>query len=278
MLHSPQPAFATSEGLRVLLIRLHDAGPGAWRSDPEAAALMQYTIRKYAGLARKHRQEPEDAAPAAFDAMRSSSVRGADDPWAVVTRAVDITLKADEQAAGMLCSTHQARRAEYSGFHEAERFSDRETSITEYHPAFRVEAPDDTEDESDDRSEQARRALEETIALFVALDWPEDVTRAAIEYLSGRLIETGSRRAAYESLRRDKHARALLDLPRVSWTMLLRVVLGSPDPTLAATNTGRGVLLRLTRGYPVAEIAADDDLALTIILANPITVRGGELS
>ena len=83
-----------------------------------------------------------------------------------------------------------------SELQRAERFSDRETSITEYHPAFRVDAPEDTDDESDDRSEQARRALEETIALFVALDWPEDLTRAAIEYISGRLIETGSRRAA----------------------------------------------------------------------------------
>ena len=40
MLQTTQPAFATSEGLRVLLVRLHDAGPGAWRTDPEAAALM----------------------------------------------------------------------------------------------------------------------------------------------------------------------------------------------------------------------------------------------
>lgn len=120
-------------------------------------------------------------------------------------------------------------------------------------------------------------AVEETIGLFVALDWPEDTARAAMEYVCGRLIELGSRHSAYESLRRDKHARALLDLPRVSWMTLLRVVLGGSDPALASTNAGRGVLLRLTRGYPVAEIAADDDLALTIILANPIIVRGGEL-
>ena len=275
-----RPAFATSEGLRALLIRLHESGPGAWRTDPEAAELMRFTIRKYAGLARKHRQEPEDAGPAAFDAMRTPSVRRADDPWAVVTRAVDVTLKADEQADGMLCSTHQARRPEFSGFHDAERFSDRENPITEYHPAFRVDPDTDEADEgeqAEERSAQAGRAVEETIGLFVSLDWPEDTARAAMEYVCGRLIKLGSRHSAYESLRRDKHARALLDLPRVSWMTLLRVVLGGPDPALASTNAGRGVLLRLTRGYPVAEIAADDDLALTIILANPIIVRGGEL-
>ena len=34
----------------------------------------------------------------------------ADDPWAVITRAVQVSLIAEERAAGLLCSTAQARR------------------------------------------------------------------------------------------------------------------------------------------------------------------------
>ena len=32
-------AFETSEGLRALIVRLHEAGDGAWRDDPDAASL-----------------------------------------------------------------------------------------------------------------------------------------------------------------------------------------------------------------------------------------------
>ena len=38
--------FEDSEALRALLNRLHDAGKGAWRNDPEAAALMRHAAEK----------------------------------------------------------------------------------------------------------------------------------------------------------------------------------------------------------------------------------------
>ena len=44
----------TPEGLRALLIRLHESGPGAWQHDREAAELMRYTAVKHRPLARKH--------------------------------------------------------------------------------------------------------------------------------------------------------------------------------------------------------------------------------
>ena len=81
--------FEDSEALRALLTRLHEAGRGAWRHDPEAAALMEHAARKYAALARKHGQDPWEAASAAFEAMRGAATRRAEDPWAVITRAVD---------------------------------------------------------------------------------------------------------------------------------------------------------------------------------------------
>lgn len=47
--------FESPERLRALLIRLHQTGPGAWRSDREAAELMRYTAARYRPLARKAR-------------------------------------------------------------------------------------------------------------------------------------------------------------------------------------------------------------------------------
>src|SRR6187402_2376012 len=101
--------FEDSEGLRALLNRLHAAGRGSWRGDPEAAALMRHAAEKYAALARKHGLDPWEAAAAAFDAMLTPSVRRAEDPWAMVTRAVQVTCIAEERATWLLCSVHQAR-------------------------------------------------------------------------------------------------------------------------------------------------------------------------
>ncbi len=175
-----RPALADSEGLRTLLCRLHATGPGAWRQDAEAAELMLFTTRRYGALARKFGLEPEDAAAAAFEAMLNDSTRTADNPWAVVTVAVRITLIAEQRARGMLTSTERARRAQYSVFHDAERFSDRENELTEYHPSLQSIPPSDLEElEPTDTC----RAIESTITLLVLLGWDEDTARSGIEYI-----------------------------------------------------------------------------------------------
>src|SRR5690625_1621307 len=130
--------YTTGEGLRALLGRLRQEGPGAWRTDPTAAKLMQYAADKYAALARKHHLDPWEAVSAAFEVMRTRSAREASGPWAVVTHAVRITCIAEERGQGLLCSTHQARRPRYSVFHDPERLSDRENPLDDYHPAFHV--------------------------------------------------------------------------------------------------------------------------------------------
>lgn len=282
--HDDKPeGFKTSEGLRALLNRLHASGRGTWRQNPEAAALMEHVAARYAGLARKHGLDPWEAAAAAFDAMRTPAIRCADDPWAVVTRAVQITMIAEERANGLLCSTHQARRPQYSVFHDAERFSDRENPVTEYHPAFHVDPIGDSEEMPDttpaapssDGSTSVGAAVEDTIALFTVLGWPPLTTRAAVEYVCGRLTDVSSRASAHESLRRDKHARALLDLPSTSWNVLLRVVLGNSDPDRVRTVAGRGVLLRLLIGEPLRALLADDELVLAVGLSTPERTGGG---
>lgn len=245
------------EGLRAVLDRLHREGHDGWRRDREAAEIMRFAAERYDALARKHGLDPWEAASAAFDAMRAPATRRADDPWAVITRAVQVTCIAEERARGLLCSVHQARRARYSAFHDVERFSDREMPLTEYHPAFRVAAVDVEDRESATRVAQA---VEDAVALFTVLGWPRDTTRTGVECICTRLTESSSRNSAYDSLRRDHAIRALVDLPQRTWTIMLRALLGLTDPALAHTGAGRGVLLRLLVGEPVASLLEDSVL------------------
>ena len=260
--------FEDSEALRALLNRLHDAGRDAWRTDPEAAALMRHAAQRYGALAKKHGLDPWEAASAAFEAMRGAATRRADDPWAVVTRAVKVTCVGEERGNGLLCSVQRARRPRYSVFHDAERFSDRENPLSDYHPAFHVDPFTDTDEEPPDEAVtvvDVGSAVEDTIALLCLLGWRPDTARAAVEYITARLAQAPSRSSAFEALRRDR----LLDLPATSWTGLLRVVLGVPDSALAHTNAGRGVLLRLLIGEPLRALLLDDDLVLATGLAAP---------
>lgn len=268
----PAEDYLTSEGLRALLKRLHTAGQGAWEHDPVAAELMAFAAEKYAALAHKHRLDPWEAASAAFDVMRTKAARTADDPWAVITHAVRITCIAEERGQGLLCSTHQARRPRYSIFHDPERLSDRENVLSDYHPAFQIkDAHDRDDDASEPAATTAASAVEDAITLLMLLDWPEGTARSAVEHVCVALTRVGNRHTAYETLRRDKHARALIDLPGRSWAVLLRALLGTPDPTLAATGAGRGVLLRLLIGETLPVLLRDDDLVLTLSLAAPGT-------
>lgn len=270
---SPAQSFEDSEGLRALLVRLHETGRGAWREDPEAEALMRHAAGKYAALARKHGLDPWEAVTAAFDAMRNPSVRAAADPWAVVTHAVRVTCIAEERGQGLLCSTGRARRPHYSGFHDAERFSDRENSLLDYHPAFQTPAPDEAEDpEPESAAEDTTSigsAMEDTIALFTLLGWPPATARAGVDYICTRLAHASSRPSAFEALRRDQHARVLLGIPAMSWMVMLRVILGNPDPDLARTNPGRGVLLRLLIGEPLRVLLRDDGLLVEVVDSAP---------
>ena len=94
----------------------------------------------------------------------------------------------------------------------------------------------------------ASSAAEDAIALVTMLGWEPATARASVEHICGALAKAGARHTAFETLRRDQHARALLDLPGRSWTGLLKALLGNPHPALAATSASRGVLLRLLIG------------------------------
>ncbi|MFB7893681.1 hypothetical protein ACFC1I_15895 [Microbacterium sp. NPDC056044] len=255
--HAKNVTFKDSEGLRAVLDRMDTADGTAWQSDREVADLMSYAASRYAALARKHGLDPWEAAAAAFDAMRATSTRRAEDPWAIVTRAVQVTCIAEERARGLMCSVHQARRPRYSVFHDAERFSDRENALVDYHPAFRVQPPDF---DAPEESAAVESAMEDAIALFALVGWPADIARAGVEYVCVRLADATSRATAFEQLRRDHAARALLDVPQTAWRAMLRTLLGSPDPVQEHTAVGRGILLRLLIGESLESLLHDDRL------------------
>ena len=74
---STSGGYESPEGLRSLLTRLHDSGPGAWRGDREAAELMQFTAVKYRRLARKYGLDAWAVASVAFEVMLAPSTRNA---------------------------------------------------------------------------------------------------------------------------------------------------------------------------------------------------------
>ena len=263
--------FTTASGLRMLLTELHYAGPDAWRHDPDAAALMEYATDKYASLAIKHGLEPDDAAYAAFNVLRTAAVRNAHDPWAVTTRAVQVALIYDERANGLLCSPHQARRAEISAHHDAERFGDHENSLLDYHPAFHVPAEMDRpdEDEQERSAMSVDDAFEMTVKLFTSLGWPEHAIRHAITYVSSRLMDSGNRVTTHEGLRKDRLALRALDLTHSSWTTLLTTVLGNPRPDHEHTRHGHGIWYRFLLGETPADLLDEDDLVRAISASAP---------
>jgi hypothetical protein len=56
---------------------------------------------------------------------------------------------------------------------------------------------------------------------------------------------------------------------------MLRAVLGNPDPDLAHTPAGRGILLRLLIGEPMRDLMSDDALLAEVVLsAPPGRIRG----
>lgn len=265
---SASHGFESPEGLRALLIRLHEAGPAAWRSDREAAELMRYTAARYQRLARRYGLDAWEVASMAFEVMLAPSTRNAGNPWAVVTRAVQITCGVEVRAAGLLVATSKARRTpRIAGFHDAVRFADRE-GLADYHPAFAI-APDDDDPEPSEDDGPVAAALSETVELFVSAGWEAALVSDCVEHVAYRLADLPSRSRALEVLRRDRTVPVLLGLPSRSWTALLRIVLGHPAPKHTGTPTGDGVLLRLLGGELPDSLRDDLSLADAIRAANP---------
>lgn len=268
---SANRGFENPEGLRALLIRLHESGPGAWRTDREAAELMRYTAVRYRRLARKYELDAWEVASAAFEVTLAPSTRNAGNPWAVVTRAVQITCGVEVRAAGMLVSSGKVRHTgRITGFHDAIRFAERE-HLADYHPAFAVNPATDDDSDPGEDDEPVAAVLSQIVELFASTGWDAVLVADCVEHVAYRLADLSSRPRAVEVLRRDRTIPTLLTIPQRSWTALVRIVLGHPDPKHADTPTGDGLLLRLLSGEPLDSLRSDTDLLAAIWAAKPNT-------
>jgi hypothetical protein len=257
------------EAFRGLLTRLHESGD--W-NDPEALAVIGELAERFSGLARKHRVSAEDCLSTVFEMMVQPSVRKGRDPKAVLVTAVTTTLRAWEFAEDKLCSVETARRGDL-GLVRAWRFGDSERSFLEYHPAFAVEVRfpgDDAPAEGPSLRHQAERVAD----LFARHGWDQGQALDVVEVILTRLSDSVSRACAYEALRRDESARTGVDLPKESWTRVLRLLLGEPGAHHAHTRAGRGVLWRLALGETVEDLQGDARVVAAIRSAAPGPLGG----
>jgi hypothetical protein len=280
--------FGDTGRLRRLLRRLNDQGVVALRDDPELDALLRFGTRRYSALARKHGRPVEDAGAAVFHAILGGTVAEADDPWAVITTAVKITLSTEQYAEAVLCSESQARRSRMRGLHDTARFCEIDPVVGDWHPAFRVDpeysfdtGPDTGNGNSDSPGGgsgvvfcgwDVENALGGVREIFTVLGWPESVVAVGLDWICDQLNRTMSRTAVIEAGRKDATVSAVLGIPRKSWLVLLKVVAGSADPVFARTRRGRGVLIRLLVGETVADILCDNRVTEMVLGGVPSQV------
>jgi hypothetical protein len=244
--------FATAEGLRTVLNRLHAAGDGAWKSDPEARELVLFATAKYRRLAAKWGRDEADAAHAAFLAMTAATTRHADDPWAVVTTAVARTLKAETRADRHMISTERAR-------HPGKLIDDPPIRAGE-HEEFVFDILRTPMHAPAQDHKEGLPWVDEAARFLIVLGWPQTAAEASVEYVTDRLATAGNRDTAFESLRRDASIPAQLDIPSSSWTHLVRLLLGSKS--VAGVPSSRGILARVLMGDTAATLLTDDTLVL----------------
>lgn len=268
------PPFASPQGLRRLLLKVFTSDRDGW-SHPDVPALLRYCERKFGLLARRYGQDPADAVAAAFDVLRLPSTLDADDPWGVVTRAVQRTMQAADRADRLLCSVDHARRLMSSGDHDVERFSDladdgsvpvvveRVTQRPPGEPA--ADAPRPSSEVASVRESitdhDVRIGLITVRTLLSWSGWPPDDARVALEYVCQRLRESGSPATAFDSLRRDLTPLHLLDVDRHAWNRLCRVLLGAVGHD--------GLIRRAMCGARPVHLLADSHLMATLALTAP---------
>lgn len=264
---SEQPDLESTEGLRFLLLHLAYSGDQAWQEEPDVSELIAFLTDKYAALARKYGLEPADAAFAAFEVMRTRAARLANDTWAVITRAVQLSLIYEARAQGLLISNQHARRPDVVSFHDPERFSERDNPLTDYHPSLHAQPPRDL-----NAPTTASEAVDAAVTLFVENGWDECCARMTLEHICSALCRYGDRRTAYVRLRRDLRGREALELDQGSWVSVLRVVLGDPHRDYEGTRMGRGILQRLCLGEELDDLGSEEILTTMIAEAAPTVV------
>lgn len=248
----PAPDFTTGEGLRALITDLNEHN--AWASSPVAAELMVYVAHKYTPIAKAWRRAPEDAAYEAFLAMRQPTTLRADDPWAVITRAVALGIAAEVHADRNMTSQDKARRPSKRPDEEPMRAGHYEEFFYDVHPhAHSLYA---RSHEGEDHS--VDRVIRATSVFLVLTDWPARPVEQAVDYIAHRITGLSSSGSALEIVSKELHIAIRLGYTPEAWAGLVRLVVG--------TKTGRrksgdyGLFARVLLGDDVADLLRDETL------------------
>lgn len=244
--------FTTSDGLRRTLIALAADGERAWRTAPVVTPLLAFIVEKYAPLARAWHREPGDVMYDAFGALRAPGTARARDPWAIVTRAVELGLAGEVHGERLLTSPDKARRPSMRPDAPPIRSGEYEEFF------YGVLVVDDAET-AHEREERIGAGLVRTASLFLVMTgWSPRIVEAAVTYVIERLASLSSAESALDVLRKDAAIQLRLGLSSRAWAGLVRLLVGNPR----ARDRGRyGVLARVVLGAEVRELLFDDALA-----------------
>lgn len=251
MHHQPDPAidFTTPEGLRTLLIDLN--ARNAWATDPVAAELMVYATAKYLPIAKAWRRDPGDTAYEAFLAMRKSTTVRADDPWAVITRAVSLGIAADTHADRYMTSQDKARRPSKRPTEEPVRAGEYEEYLYDVHP-HSPEAHAQGDDSVVDR------VIRTACVFLVATGWPAKPVEQAVDYIAHRIAGLSSHDSAVDVVTADLHMAVRLGYQAQTWRDLVRLVAGAK--TRGNADRQLGLFARALLGDDVSDLLEDPDL------------------
>lgn len=237
--------FTTPEGLRQVIRELTDHD--AWSTSPVAAELMVYAAQRYAPIAKAWHRSAEDAAVEAFFAMRTASTLTARDPWAVVTKAVALSIPAETVAERGLISQDAARRSSERPTSEPVRAGEYQEFLFDVHPHAETTGSEDSVD----------WVVHATTVFLVLTGWPARAMRTAVDYLTYRVCGLSSREAAVETAGGDLHIAHRLGLAPEAWRGLVRLTVGRTPRT---GESEMGLFARVLLGDDLAELLADTRL------------------
>ncbi len=276
---APTTDFRTADGLREVLLRLH-RDPTLWRTAPIAAALLEHCREKYAALARKHGQSPDDAMRVAFELLRADGTRWAADPWGALTRGVRVALLTSQFEDALMCGRNQASHLiTTSSPRWVARFGEHD-HLEHYVEGFVADVEAAAGEPQWDAFTVVEGIVDSAVEVLTACGWPSATAGHAVGLIASRLIASYgdgaepelARTRAHEYLRHDIDSPRLLGLDRRPWLALLTAVLGSPSPHWHGTAVGHGMFLRLASGASRDDLLADGRLVTTLCAAAPTSV------
>ena len=246
----PVPHFATGEGLRELLVDLNTHN--AWASSAVAAELMIYATNKYTPIAKAWHRDPGDAAYEAFLAMRQPGTVKADDPWAVITRAVALGIAAEVHADRNLTSQDKARRPSKRPAEEPMRAGHYEEFFYDVHPhahPIHLSVGEDT---------GVDRVIRTACVFLVVTGWPARPVEQAVDYIAHRITGLSSHDSAVDVVSADLNIAVRLGYGVQTWRELVRLIVGTKD---RKRQKGQyGLFARALLGDDVTDLLRDETL------------------